>query len=79
MSNDSTVFVGLDIHKESIIGAYAIEAGEVQDLGEVGVLHRDLDRLCTRMQSKATRVHFVYEAGPCGYSLHGVCALEAGP
>ena len=48
MSNDSTVYVGLDIHKESIIGAYAIELGEIQDLGEVGVLQRDLDRLCTK-------------------------------
>jgi transposase len=70
MGNDSTVYVGLDIHKESIIGAYAVELGEIQDLGEVGVLQRDLDRLCTRMQSKAANVHFVYEAGPCGYGVY---------
>jgi transposase len=70
MSNDSIVYVGLDIHKESIIASYAINFGAVHDLGEVGVLHRDLDRLCTRMQSKASVVHFVYEAGPCGYSVY---------
>ncbi len=70
MKNDSTVFVGLDVHKESIVAAYAIDMGEVQILGNVGILQRDLDRLCTRMQSKASGVTFVYEAGPCGYGLY---------
>jgi len=70
MRNDNTVYVGLDIHKESIIAAYAVDLGEIQDLGEVGVLQRDLDRLCTKMQSKASSIHFVYEAGPCGYSAY---------
>jgi len=70
MRNDSTVYVGLDIHKESIVAAYAIGSGEVQDVGELGVLQRDLDRLCTRMQSKGPSLHFVYEAGPCGYSVY---------
>ena len=69
MSNDSTVFVGLDVHKDSIVAAYAVGGGEVQSLGPIGVLDRDLDRLCTRMQSKASSVVFVYEAGPCGYGL----------
>ncbi|EQD25850.1 transposase IS116/IS110/IS902 family protein, partial [mine drainage metagenome] len=70
MKNDSTVFVGLDVHKDSIVAAYAIDMGEVQILGNVGILQRDLDRLCTRMQSKASGVTFVYEAGPCGYGLY---------
>jgi len=70
MRNDSTVYVGLDVHKESIVAAYAVDLGEVQDLGEVGVLQRDLDRLCRRMRSKASQVHFVYEAGPCGYAVY---------
>ena len=70
MRNDSTVYVGLDVHKESIIAAYAVDLGEVQDLGNVGVLQRDLDRLYERMRSKASHVHFVYEAGPCGYAVH---------
>ncbi|MHB8387594.1 IS110 family transposase, partial [Metallibacterium sp.] len=70
MKNDSTVFVGLDVHKDSNVAAYAIDMGEVQSLGNIGVLERDHDRLCTRMQSKASRVVFVYEAGPCGYGLY---------
>ena len=70
MRNDSTVFVGLDLHQKSIVAAYAVDAGEVHDLGQVGVLQRDLDRLCKQMRSKGSRVHFVYEAGPCGYAVY---------
>ena len=70
MRNDTTVFVGLDIHKESIVAAYSIGAGEIQDLGNIGVLQRDLDRLCARMRSKGSPLRFVYEAGPCGYAVY---------
>ena len=68
--NDSTVYVGLDTHKDSNVAAYAIDAGEVQNLGNIGVRQCDLDRLCTRMQSKGSHVRFVYEAGPTGYGLY---------
>lgn len=69
MAKDNTVFVGLDVHKESIVAAYSVGFGEVSSIGNVGVLERDIDRLCKRMQSKASTVVFVYEAGPCGYGL----------
>lgn len=69
MQHDSTVYVGLDVHKESIVAAYSVGFGEVAHLGEVGVLQRDMQRLCQKMQSKASSVVFVYEAGPCGYGL----------
>lgn len=29
MANDSTVFVGLDVHKDSIVAAYSVGFGEV--------------------------------------------------
>jgi transposase len=70
MRNHSTVFVGLDVHQKSIVAAYAVGSGEVEDLGDIGTRQCDLDRLCKRMQSKASRVRFVYEAGPCGYGVH---------
>ena len=56
MRNDTTVFVGLDVHKESIVAAYATGAGEIQDLGNIGVLQRDLDRLCARMRGGVPRL-----------------------
>jgi transposase len=69
MRNDSTVYVGLDVHKESIVAACAVDYGEVQALGQVGIREYEWERLCKRMQSKAAKVVFVYEAGPCGYAL----------
>ncbi|MFM0198205.1 IS110 family transposase [Paraburkholderia strydomiana] len=70
MEHDSTLYVGLDVHKESITAAYAIDMGEVELLGKTGTTTTDIDRLCKRLQSKARRVCIVYEAGPCGYGLY---------
>ncbi|GAA4648235.1 IS110 family transposase [Kistimonas scapharcae] len=72
MSKDSTLFVGLDTHKTSIAVAYIGSERDdtVQDYGTIGTLHRDIDRLIRRLQSKATKLFFAYEAGPCGYWLY---------
>jgi transposase len=70
MENDSTVYVGLDVHKESITVAYAIGMGEVELLGKTGTTKTDIERLSKRLQSKGPRVRIVYEAGPCGYGLY---------
>lgn len=72
MSKDSTLFVGLDTHKQSIAVAYIGSQREdcVQDFGTIGTLHRDIDRMIRRLQSKASTLFFAYEAGPCGYWLY---------
>ncbi|MBB5429723.1 hypothetical protein HDG40_007921 [Paraburkholderia sp. JPY158] len=44
MRNDSTVYVGLDFHKDSITVAYAIDAGEIELLGKTGTT--GADRFC---------------------------------
>jgi transposase len=69
MQNVSTLFVGLDVHKDSITVAYALDGGEVEVLGKIGTTQADLDRLCKRLLSKAKHVRVVYEAGPFGYVL----------
>lgn len=70
MEHDSTVYVGLDVHQDSITVAYAIGMGEVELPGKTGTTKTDIDRLCKRLQSKGRHVCVAYEAGPCGYGLY---------
>jgi transposase len=72
MSHSSTLYVGLDVHKESIAVAYVAKDhdADVIYLGSVGTRHTDIDQLVRKLQAKATHLVFVYEAGPCGYWLY---------
>ncbi len=72
MKHSSTLFVGLDVHKDSIAVAYAAEDrnSEVICLGTIGTRQCDIDKLIRKLHSKSKRVVFVYEAGPCGYWLY---------
>jgi transposase len=66
------LYVGLDVHKESIAVAYASDShgSEVVSLGHIGTRQCDIDKLIRKLTSKAPRLFFVYEAGPCGYWLY---------
>ena len=67
----SNTFIGLDVHKNSIDVAIA-EAGrnaEVRHYGTIGGGLDDLDRLVKKLASPGKELHFVYEAGPCGYEI----------
>jgi transposase len=70
MQSESTLYVGLDVHKDSITVAYAIGLGEVELFGKIGTTQIEVNRLCKRLQAKAKHVCIVYEAGPCGYGLY---------
>jgi transposase len=72
MPQSSTLYVGMDVHKESIAVAYvaAEHHAEVVYLGAIGTRQCDIDQLIRKMQSKGKHLVFVYEAGPCGYWLY---------
>src|SRR4029450_2439405 len=66
------LFVGLDVHKDSIAVAYAPEdrGAEVVSVGMIGTRQYDIDKLLRKLQSKSATLVFAYEAGPCGYWLY---------
>ena len=72
MSQSSTLFIGMDVHKDSIAVAYVAQehGAEVTYLGTFGTRHYDIDHLIRKMPSQATHLIFVYEAGPCGSWLY---------
>jgi transposase len=72
MSQSRTLFIGMDVHKESIAVAYVApdHGAEVTYLGAIGPRQCDIDPLMRKRQSKATHLVFLSEAGPCGYWLY---------
>ena len=72
MSEPTPLFVGLDVHKDSIAVAYA--QGQRADppvyVGAIGTREADLTKLIRRLQAKTPMLRFAYEAGPCGYGLY---------
>lgn len=84
--NDSTVYVGLDVHKDSITAACigAETNAQLLDLGKIGTQQYAIDRLLKKLSGMGC-LHVVYEAGPCGFWLHrylqgkGVDCVVAAP
>jgi transposase len=72
MAQSTPLFVGLDVHKDSIAVAHAA-GGSTEPpvfVGAIGPRQADLDQLLRRLQGKTAALQFAYEAGPSGYGLY---------
>lgn len=69
---DRITYVGLDVHKESIVVALASAGlrGEVREYGRIANTPAALERLLRKLGGDGMMLRFCYEAGPCGYGLH---------
>jgi transposase len=72
MAQSRTLYVGMDVHQDSIAVAYVAQdyGAAVVSLGTIGTRQCDIDKLIRRLQSKSQQLVCVYEAGPCGYWLY---------
>jgi transposase len=71
MKNNS-IFIGMDVHKNSINIAIAQQGrkGQVRHYGKIEGTLSALDKVVRKLVSKDEPLHFVYEAGPCGYQIY---------
>src|SRR5678815_5487321 len=55
LSPSSTLFIGMDVHKDTIAVAYVAQehGAAVTSLGTIGTRQCDIDQLVRKMQSKA--------------------------
>ena len=80
MKNDNILFIGMDTHKEFTEVAYSLDGrnNEVIHLGRIPSTKQGLLKLARQFQSKYPHatLHFLYEAGPCGYWMYRLLSQQ---
>jgi transposase len=67
---DSIAWVGLDVHDVSVSVAVAPIGAEPYSLGNFDASEQSLRKVFRRLERKAHKLCFTYEAGPFGYELY---------
>lgn len=81
----NVLYVGMDVHKESIALAAASEGEEIRYIGTIPNQTSALDATIRKLASNGKKLCFAYEAGPGGYVLYrhlrqtGFACLVAAP
>ena len=74
MNKDNIIFIGMDTHKDFCEVSYCLDSRESvpQSLGRITTSKQAITKLARQFQSKYPKatLHFVYEAGPCGYWIY---------
>ena len=66
------IFVGMDVHQHSIDLTVAENGhdGAVTHFAAIGGDLAALDGALATLRQRGAELHFVYEAGPCGYGIY---------
>lgn len=67
---NSTIFIGLDVHKDFIAVAHAQHGQKVMEERQIINESQSIRRLVGRLARHQKPLSFFYEAGPCGYGLY---------
>lgn len=79
------LYVGMDVHKESITLAVASEGEDIRHIGTIPNQTAALDAVIRKLANSRKKLCFAYEAGPGGYALYrhlqqaGYACLVAAP
>jgi hypothetical protein len=68
MSQSRPLFIGMDVHQETIAVAYGAQdpGAAGTSLGPIGTRQCASDHLVRKRPAQATPLGLVYAAGPCG-------------